>query len=1328
MQKILTEVTFTKKIESWELKNLKKISESHYQADWHGQNVVVMQLKKTTATTAQLNAALSFQHENVVTFIGYVEDSENYQVVRPYLSGESLKNFRINNKPDLISCIKIAKGILYGLAYLHSRDRIVESFAPEKILLTEHLIPQISGHALQFFDENIPPVWDDFPTKSASLTLQQKKEANIRSLGRILLFVFTGEYPEIKLGKYELRIPANIPEKIRCLIFRCLNSFTENQPILSELAEELQSCIENSLPKISSPTGFNISMPNPMTPEFKIHAPSAADEYMIRQNYALNPVENYNIKRIEMIQNLEISRIFRVHCENLESRANSKNADYRSNWFLSPGGKQRQESLQTFQQYASNYRVVQYPGVQIMPLWHGTVDSAVNSIFRTSLSIRYSENGAKFGRGVYLSPQAKYAGQYYASKKDKSIVLIFSYVAVYSVYSVQSTDSLQGAAINSPYDAHVIQVTDEDHPGEFDVCKVGQKSKFTEIVVSQEAACYPFAKVTLQYSQEQNGLIHFIPNPTTSSRKELLDYLQVYSSCMLDFGTYFVSGHLDGRLKIWHADTAVCKIWPIHQHAIVKLEWENNCIRTTDEQGQTFTETAAYYGITSDLNNKPAYREDTLIYSVINKPQDLMVNIDSSIDKIKFAPMVIPNKDLKNISSITLFNQIQNSGDYFIAGKTNRISFFGSILASKKYKNISIDQQNSYLMHNFYRMRILHPNLVSIRGLSEASSSKTFIIIPYFERGTLENHLQRESNEITDSQKIEWMLQLAAGLSALHKNGLAHRYLTLRDILVQSDGSIALGSFGDAHNPESVASTAGTNGEKTNDIIECVSFRAPETFTIGFIKLKEDLKANQKADVFSFLLLCQAILLRKRPSEFQPIEQLIRLASHQLRYPEVTLSPWKNSKWGNLLCNLILEYTKPTAIDTAYPRPSMEEIYQKLVEIKQQFYCEVSVLPLGKQAPKRWTQSQKFVETSLTLWPEERRQMEFLLAFQNPKLIKIEKIEGIVSNMHAAAFRSRQQILARRIQDAPQAFRESWLAHTDPFAEERKMQKNHFQNIVAIAAHDPVMLTREEKDKLRQMIRPIPFWLIVDESDVNRILHGDFPLTNDRYGRGIYGSLECRPIKGKVAIFCAANIRAPYPILPQDKDFTGRRNYDNSDAHIVFQESQSTVVLFETKDIEPRFIIWPEQTEENIPSELKKPWLSVEEVLFPKWEKPKEQTPIVPQAPEESLVKQEKLLLSQPSFFSQPKISKAQDLHQTIELGRQFIIRIASDKPNTFKILNCFSAEETFIEAHNKPILGMKMIDEENFISYDIDAEKIWEMTEYGPREKLNLVGVLTST
>jgi serine/threonine-protein kinase len=100
--------------------------------------------------------------------------------------------------------------------------------------------------------------------------------------------------------------------------------------------------------------------------------------------------------------------------------------------------------------------------------------------------------------------------------------------------------------------------------------------------------------------------------------------------------------------------------------------------------------------------------------------------------------------------------------------------------------------------------QLRHPNLVPLLDAGD-DEGRPFIVSRYMAGGSLAQQLRVGPLDV--GAAVQLVAEVAAGLDALHAAGIVHRDVTPGNVLLEPDGSAALGDFGLARSPRDTALT-----------------------------------------------------------------------------------------------------------------------------------------------------------------------------------------------------------------------------------------------------------------------------------------------------------------------------------------------------------------------------------------------------------------------------------------------------------------------------------------------------------------------------------------
>jgi len=190
-------------------------------------------------------------------------------------------------------------------------------------------------------------------------------------------------------------------------------------------------------------------------------------------------------------------------------------------------------------------------------------------------------------------------------------------------------------------------------------------------------------------------------------------------------------------------------------------------------------------------------------------------------------------------SDLTLIRKI-GEGDF---GEVYEAKWKSTTVAVKQRKIDGISEDEIKMFSKEARvMQALppHPNLVQFLGLC-STSDKLTIVCEFVEKGSVKRFLQEDcgKNTVTKRNQLELCLGICAGMDHLHSNGITHRDLACRNVLVEVKRS------GNGSSLVSKISDFGLSVATSKQTRLPVRWTAPEV-------LKNPRLRNNEADVWSF--------------------------------------------------------------------------------------------------------------------------------------------------------------------------------------------------------------------------------------------------------------------------------------------------------------------------------------------------------------------------------------------------------------------------------------------------------------------------------------------
>ena len=154
----------------------------------------------------------------------------------------------------------------------------------------------------------------------------------------------------------------------------------------------------------------------------------------------------------------------------------------------------------------------------------------------------------------------------------------------------------------------------------------------------------------------------------------------------------------------------------------------------------------------------------------------------------------------------------------FLAHKIDTDEIVAIKLLLRKFAD-DADFQKRFLREADFVARLSHPNIIRVIDV-EPSDENLFIVMEYVRGGDLK---ARITQGLSTDASLEILHQLAAALTAAHKQGIIHRDIKPSNVLFREDGTLVLADFGIAK-----ASNQDTNLTLTGMIPGTPRYMSPE--------------------------------------------------------------------------------------------------------------------------------------------------------------------------------------------------------------------------------------------------------------------------------------------------------------------------------------------------------------------------------------------------------------------------------------------------------------------------------------------------------------------
>eukprot|EP01113_Clastostelium_recurvatum_P018131 TRINITY_DN2138_c1_g1_i5.p1 TRINITY_DN2138_c1_g1~~TRINITY_DN2138_c1_g1_i5.p1 ORF type:complete len:572 (+),score=95.93 TRINITY_DN2138_c1_g1_i5:28-1716(+) len=261
----------------------------------------------------------------------------------------------------------------------------------------------------------------------------------------------------------------------------------------------------------------------------------------------------------------------------------------------------------------------------------------------------------------------------------------------------------------------------------------------------------------------------------------------------------------------------------------------------------TMHNSSSYDDLTAPITPEPVQRYPTGGGVDGSHQQDRKFNIDSA--------------------SVTLLDKIGRGS----SGLVYKGQWRGIFVAVKQLLDVT-DKDLAAFMDEAQLMKLLtpHPNVLQIYGLAQSpagpilTTSATvpvpapMIVMEYMEGGSLVHRLFDASIVIPLGAQAAMIRDVAAGMHHLHQEGIVHRDLATRNILVGNDWTVKISDFGMSRLVVP-GETSDLSLYKTDTQVGPLKWMAPECI--------QNQLYSKKGDVWSFGVVVWEILHRRHPYE-----------------------------------------------------------------------------------------------------------------------------------------------------------------------------------------------------------------------------------------------------------------------------------------------------------------------------------------------------------------------------------------------------------------------------------------------------------------------------
>lgn len=152
------------------------------------------------------------------------------------------------------------------------------------------------------------------------------------------------------------------------------------------------------------------------------------------------------------------------------------------------------------------------------------------------------------------------------------------------------------------------------------------------------------------------------------------------------------------------------------------------------------------------------------------------------------------------------------------------------------------------ILSNIHHSNIRHPNIIELYGVLIDPSGNPIMVLQFANGGSLREHLHAKQNDglykISWTELIQIANDIAKGLKHLHSNGIIHRYLHSKNILL-NDGRALISDFGISREFKEFSNTS-----SSSKMQGMITYTDPQYLLHG-----KKFKRNEKSDIYSLGML-----------------------------------------------------------------------------------------------------------------------------------------------------------------------------------------------------------------------------------------------------------------------------------------------------------------------------------------------------------------------------------------------------------------------------------------------------------------------------------------
>lgn len=142
-----------------------------------------------------------------------------------------------------------------------------------------------------------------------------------------------------------------------------------------------------------------------------------------------------------------------------------------------------------------------------------------------------------------------------------------------------------------------------------------------------------------------------------------------------------------------------------------------------------------------------------------------------------------------------------------------------------------------------------HPNLATLHEIGETAQGHLYLVTPFYPGGSLQDRLAQ--GPVPVDEALNYVRQIAAGLSAAHQRSIIHRDIKPSNLLLDEHGTVKIADFGIAK------LIGGTDLTRTGASLGTPAYKSPEQ--------SQGLEVDHRTDLWSLGVVLFELLTGRRP-------------------------------------------------------------------------------------------------------------------------------------------------------------------------------------------------------------------------------------------------------------------------------------------------------------------------------------------------------------------------------------------------------------------------------------------------------------------------------